>query len=170
MTVRYVPMRLRWQPLEPRLARVGDRLAGVLESWEHTPYNTKFADKGVGVYCSAFVSRVLDELYLQPPIELLRIPNDVSFHDRAGANAGLRWFLREYPAATRLQSDFIEPGDVLIVGPTGGGPGHAMIVGPRPNTLWHATGTAGVHYTGLSLADCYEFHAAFRFADREVWA
>ena len=180
-SIRYVPLSLQWKAL--RLAPHGNgfgseyarsfmielRLARILGEWESTPYNTKFADKGEGVYCSAFVCRVLDELYRREPTELLNIPHDISFHDREGAMSGLKWFMRQFPACEQITNGEVEPGDVLITGPVGGGPGHAMIVGPRENTLWQATGTSGVHYTGFALPEIFELHAAFRFKDREVW-
>lgn len=178
--IRYMPLPLRWEVLklvedngfamdQARSSAIERRLARILGEWERTPYDMKFAQKGVGVYCSAFVCRVLDELYRCEPTPLPKIPNDIGFHCREGAVAGLRWFLRQYPACTRLTSDMVQPGDVIVIGPHGGGPGHAMIVGPQENTIWQTTGLSGVHYTGFALPEIYQFHAAFRFMDREVW-
>lgn len=175
----YKPLPLRWQAFNLcpdngfaqdryRAIEIERRMAKILDEWEYTPYDTKFAEKGKGVHCSAFVCRVLDELYRREPTPLPNIPNDIGFHDRAGAIAGLRWFMRQYPACYQVTGTDVQPGDVLITGPVGGGPGHAMIVGPRENTLWQASDT-GVHYTGMSLPDIYELHATFRFRDREKW-
>jgi hypothetical protein len=151
-----------------RAIEIERRLMRILGEWEGTPYNTMFAEKRVGVHCSSFVCRVLDELYKRPPTDLPAIPRDIGFHNRAGAIAGLRWFMRQYPTCQQLTDNYVEPGDILIVGPKGGGPGHAMIVGPRENTIWQAS-EGGVHYTGMALPEIYEFHAAFRFRDRKDW-
>ena len=177
--VTFVPLALRWKAFNlcPGNGFASDRyraieiercMMKILGEWEDTPYNTKFADKGVGVYCSAFVCRVLDELYQREPTALPAIPADIGFHSREGAAAGLHWFMRTYPAFKKLQGIEIEPGDILITGPVGGGPGHAMIVGPRENTLWQAD-EGGVHYTGMSLPDSYELYDVFRSTDREKW-
>ncbi len=97
------------------------------------------------------------------------IPHDISFHNRKGAMSGLRWFMRQFPTCKQQTNGEIEPGDVLITGPVGGGPGHAMIVGPWENQIWQATGASGVHFTGMALPHIFELHAVFRFTDREVW-
>lgn len=159
---------LKWSPwpYEPATA---ERLERILLSWEGTPYRVGSCQKGVGVYCTAFVAAVLDELYRRPPTPLPDLPNDIAFHNREGAIAGLRYFLRRYPVCWRIENGQpVEPGDILITGPQGGGPGHAMIVGTRPNTAWHAT-DAGVHFTGLAAPVQYRFHGAYRFVDRADW-
>ncbi len=73
--IKYVPLSLEWKALRlappgngfaSEFARSGNierRMMRILSEWERTPYNTAHADKGIGVYCSAFVCRVLDEWY-----------------------------------------------------------------------------------------------------------
>lgn len=151
-----------------RAIEIERRMMRILGEWEGTPYNTKFAEKQSGVHCTAFVCRVLDELYQLPETKLPNIPVDIGFHNRAGAVAGLRWFMRKYPACYKLTGTIVQPGDIIITGPVGGGPGHALIVGPKENTMWQASGP-GVHYTGLALPGIYELHAIYRFKDREKW-
>lgn len=145
------------------------RLARILGEWEGTPYVAGQRMKKVGVFCTAFVASVLDELYRQEPTQLPALPIDISFHSKEGAMGGMRWFLRHYPNHVAVDNGILEPGDIVITGPVGGGPGHAMIVGPRENTIWEANGLGGVRYTGLTLADQYVYFGAFRLTDREVW-
>lgn len=177
--IRFEPLPLQWKAFNLcpnngfasdryRAIEIERRMIKILAEWEGTPYDTKFANKGIGVHCSSFICRVLDELYRLEPTDLPAIPADIGFHNRAGAIAGLRWFMRQYPACQQLTGSDVEPGDILITGPKGGGPGHAMIVGPRENTIWQAT-DGGVHYTGMALPEIYELYAAFRFRDRKDW-
>ena len=177
---RYISIPLQWKALRlappgngfgyhyVRASHIERRLARILGEWERTPYDIKFAEKGVGVYCTAFIARVLDELYGQDPTPLLKIPDDIAFHSTEGAFSGLKWFMRQYPTCERITDGVVEPGNVIIVGPVGGGPGHAMMVGPRENALWQASGS-GVHYTGFALPDTYQFFAAYKFTDCERW-
>lgn len=170
---------LRWRALQlgngdfasdrVRERQIERRLERILGEWEGTPYVAGQRAKKVGVFCTAFVAGVLDELYRQEPTPLPELPIDVSFHSTAGAIAGMKWFLRHYPNHVAVDNLIVEPGDVIITGPVGGGPGHAMIVGSRENTIWEANGLSGVHYTGMTLADQYVLFGAFRLTDREVW-
>jgi len=172
-----------WTPIDVRNAdsekKIAERLAAVLHSWEDTPYSSTQAVRGVGVYCTAFVCGVLDDLYrVDEPTPLNKIPHDVSMHCGASARAGLRWFMRHYPCADRLwsitsadeENEIIEvqPGDVLITGPVGGGPGHAIMIGPRKNVMWQASGSY-VHYTGFGVPVGNMLYAVYRFSDRERW-
>ena len=178
--IQYVPLPLRWEVLKLAsdngfsndhvcASKIENRLHRILGEWEGTPFDMKFARKGKGVYCTAFVCHVLDELYRHEPTSMLTIPDDISFHNHDGAVAGLRWFMRKFPTCFRLTDTIIQPGDILITGPDGGGPGHAMIVGPQENTLWQSTGVSGVHYTGMALPEPFRLFAKFRFRDRESW-
>lgn len=171
MTPPFLPLRLDWQPMsEPFGPVVELRLREILEQWEDTPYLSGQAVPGIGVYCTAFVARVLDELYRQPDTPLPSLPNDIGFHNRAGALAGLRYFMRRYPNHTEVDGWMVEPGDVLITGPANGGPGHAMIVGPDPETLWQADTGVGVHRSRFVLRASHRLHAVYRFFDRQKWS
>lgn len=184
MLIQYVPLPLQWTVLQltgngendfsnrlVKAAKIERRLARILGEWERTPYDPKFSKKGVGASCTGFICRVLDELYRKEPTELPNIPNDIGFHNRAGAIAGLKWFMRIFPATERLAIGKVEPGDVVITEPTDGGPGHALIIGPRENTMWQTTDDiVGVHYTGLFVPSSSQLSAVFRFKDRETWA
>lgn len=151
--------------------RIERRLALVLTKWEHTPYSSSIIKQGPqgGIFCTAFVARVLDELFQREPTPMPDIPHDASMHNPRRARAALRWFFRRYPGSVEVPTLEVEPGDVVITGPRGGGPGHALIVGPRENTLWQADGDR-VHYTGMFLPEPYELHQVRRFTQREEWA
>lgn len=180
MMTTYNALDLEWHPLRLELdgfaspvakgRAIERRLERILGEWKDTPYHPSFIHKKQGVYCTAFVCRVLEELYRREWRDMLNIPDDISFHNREGAIAGLKWFMRQFPACEKITDNKIEPGDVIITGPEGGGPGHAIIVGPRRNTMWQASGTCGVHFTGLALPNIYELYAAYRFSDRSTWA
>ena len=62
---------------------------------------------------------------------------------------------------------FLSPGDTIVSGMPGGGPGHAMIVGPWPE-IWHAS-RSGVVQTGLGL-EGLEFKALVVPITRERWS
>lgn len=163
---------LQWTPFSGENSQaVMERMASVLKSWYGTPYTPGIIKRGRdgGVFCTAFVARVLDELYRQEPTELPVIPHDAAFHNRRRAEAALRWFMRRYPESYQVEGFQVEPGDLLMTGPPGGGPGHCLMVGPRENVAWQASGSS-VHYTGLYLPDPYECVQIRRFKDREIWA
>ena len=175
--ISYFPIGLRWQSFSIEgtgtyRAREGDllrRMEHILADWEDTPYRDGQSVKGMGTYCTAFLCAVLDELYRRPvPTPLPEIPTDAAMHDRATAIEGLRWFLRHYPNHEKVECMIVQPGDVLVTGPRGGGPGHGILVGPRENTLWQCSG-GSVHFTGMSLPDPYELYAVYRFTDRISW-
>lgn len=167
-TIRYVPLPLRF--VVPPPSMWVHRLDRILASWEDTPYRPGQHVRGVGTYCTAFVCAVLDELYRQPSAALPEdIPIDASMHDPELARSGLRWFLTRYPNHVRVQDGTVEPGDVLVTGPVSGGPGHAIIAGPRKGTLWQCSGRS-VHRAGYSLPETYRLHAVYRMTDRHKWS
>lgn len=175
--IHYIPLPLKWQSFsidgtgiyrgqENALLR---RMERILSQWEGTPYHEGQSLKGVGTFCTAFICSVLDELYQnRRPTPLPEIPTDAAMHDRATAMRGLRWFLSHYPQHEEITSTIVQPGDILVTGPVGGGPGHGILVGPRENTLWQCSG-GSVHFTGMSLPDAYQLHAVYRMKDRTQW-
>lgn len=175
--IQYQPIGLTWtsfnvsslgmfRPQESRLAR---RMGRIMAEWEGTPYLDGQCVKGVGTFCTAFVCSVLDELYGKDrPTPLPEIPTDAAMHDPAKAREGLRWFLSHYPNHEKRVDPHVQPGDVLVTGPRGGGPGHAILVGPCENTLWQCSG-GSVHFTGMSLPDQYQLFAVYRMTDRMKW-
>lgn len=142
-----------------------------LARWELTPYMRGQRCRGVAVDCVRFVTGLLDDLYGFERAEAPRLPPDIAFHNRRGALAGMREVLRLYRPYDRVRDGTIEPGDVIVSGPVGGGPGHGMIVGVERATIYHAVENLGVIKTGLGLvANSQGFFAIFRVGDKERWA
>lgn len=159
-------MPVTWRAVESSWLK---RLERVLLSWEETPYAPGQQRKGSGVDCIRFGCAVLDEMYRRPLTDLPPRAADASMHDRDGAFAVMRQIMRRYPDHITVEDGFVEPGDVLVVGPRDGGPGHMMIVGHQPGTCWQASADR-VHFTGLSLPTGATLFRVFRFVDRETWA
>jgi len=143
-------------------------LGTLLRSWDGTPYMAGQQVQQVGVDCVRFVSAVLDALLGRQRTGMPDLPQDTAMHNRTKAIAAMRAIIRLYPEAKVVRNPrFIEPGDVLVVGEATGGPGHAIIVGPEPNTLWQ-TGTTGVRKCGLGLIDASQrLFRVYRISNRE---
>lgn len=136
---------LQWRPMDDKRAQAA--LGAVLKSWESTPYMPGQDVKGVGVDCIRFVVKVMDELN-GTTTEVRTLPGDVCVHAPGIAQAGLDRLVGQFgllPAGPQ-----IEPGDLLVTGPEGGGPGHVKIVGDRKNVLWH-TSAHGVCQVGIGM-------------------
>lgn len=175
--MRYNPLSLRWRSLilcDTGLYRASEaavlrRMSRELDRWEGTPYRDGENKPKVGTYCTAFVCSVLDALYRREGAKMPEIPSDASMHCRATALGGLRWFLERYPNHQRIEGREVQPGDILVTAPVGGGPGHAILVGPRENTIWQCSGKTGVHFTGMALPASYVLHSVWRLTDRMAW-
>ena len=148
------------------------RLQEELTKWIGTPYMLSSQEPGPqgGARCTSFVCGVLDGLR-GTHTELEVLPADISAHDAEGARAAMRRLIRMYaPARNVLRDGWLEPGDILVTGPAGGGPGHGMIVGPEPNTLWQCIDPLGVEKTGWGLlADLMVLHGVYRLSNRSTW-
>ncbi len=164
----------RWRPItEPGLSPedaelIRLRFAGILESWRGTPYMAGSRCKGRlgGVDCVRFDTGCLDELYRRERVAPELLPQDAALHDRDGAFRVMRALRRLY-APNRIVTDFsLEPGDLVVTGDLGAGPGHGMIVGAERNHVWEATGS-GVHRTGAGMLRVV--HRVYRQGDRHLW-
>lgn len=166
--VQLVPMHVVWHPANQSWVK---RLERILVSWEETPYAPGQQQKGRkgGVDCIRFGCAVLDELYRRPLTDLPPRAPDASMHDAEGAFSVMREILRRYPDHVDILDGNIEPGDILVVGPRSGGPGHMMIVGHQPGTVWQASADR-VHFTGLYLPSTATLFRIYRMVDRESWA
>lgn len=170
-------LKLEWRELGgfDGAAVAQERLARILESWDGTPYSAGNQMKGPqgGVDCVRFVCGVLDELYGWRRSDLPELPNDVALHSRESAIASMKFIRRLYEPNASVEDGRLEPGDVIVAAMLGGGPGHALIVGARPNTIWHATGRrvqmAGI---GMFQGGCsdWSYVTAYRPLDKHLWA
>lgn len=166
MSAAIVTLPLLWTP-RPWDARVTAVCAG----WLGTRYGKGQQAKGRFVDCIRFLAGSMDELYGWVRERFDRLPADMSLHDRDGAIAAMRRFLRLYEPNDALEPQAdgswrVESGDVLIVGPASGGPGHAMIAGGQQSELWHVE-ACGVVRTGCGIHG--DLHGIFRVLDKELW-
>lgn len=166
---------ISWQPLPAELRGVEERLAEALESWRDTPYAPGGQQKGPqgGVDCVRFVCGVLDELYGFRRSAVPELPNDVAMHSHKTAISAMRFLRRLYAPNSEVLDGRLEPGDIVVAAMLGAGPGHALIVGARPNTIWHATGrrvqVAGVGMFQAGYSD-WRYVTAYRPMDKHLWA
>lgn len=163
---RQISPKFTWRPVD---AAIEAHVQRVLDSWVGTPYRDGQQVKGVGTDCVRFVVATIDELFGRPCQPIPKLPGDACLHDRASAMRVMRIILEKYQPMEEVVNGTLEPGDVLVVGPPRGGPGHAMFAGARRNTIYQAT-TAGVHQCGLSFPPhyCKLFHV-FRATEKEKW-
>lgn len=158
-----------WEPLPRNLDWLRARLEACLTSWRGTPHRPGQCVPGVGVDCVRFVISVLETMSGRSLSKDVRIPQDASFHNRELALGAMRIFLESWKDRIDVTGGPYEPGDVLVVGPAAGGPGHAILVGPEPRTLWHSS-SIGVHKTGWALErPMSRVFRVFRGSDRESW-
>lgn len=161
---------MTWKPLDfPGSDLVTQRLADVCQSWNGTPYMSGQQMKQIGTDCVRFVCAVMDELngiYHDIPRQI----QDRSLHDPEGAHDVMTMIQSFYPAHTVLEKAdrCIEPGDVIVTGHGCGGPGHAIIVGARKNTLWQAL-RQSVRMGGLGLLTHYQQIFIIFRPDKTLW-
>lgn len=156
---------LSWRPLaSPDLEA---RIEAVLARWDGTPYMKGQQCRGAGVDCLRYVTAVLDELNGFARCPIPNIPQDAAMHDPTLAARTMRAIINAYGPATVVRDRVVEPGDVVVVGPPGGGPGHAMIVG-SPYRIWHATNRS-VQRTGMTIVGMKVFRV-YRPIGKERWS
>lgn len=139
----------RWAPIaEPRAAAP---LLAVLESWQRTPYMNGQQMKRVGANCATFVCGVLDELYGEQLTPVAQVSDDAQFHDHEATMRAVAAMRRAYPSRRIRSSRHLPAGSVIVTGDAMGGPGHVMVVGPEPNTIWQCNRRVGVYRGGFSF-------------------
>lgn len=167
--VRHLPLSLTWEPLN-----IGDtegsirswkRLHRILKSWENTGYAAGQGHRGVGTDCVRSVVLILGEWCRHETPDIATLPPDASLHCRVSAIESMRAIIRSLPSSQRVLSRRTQPGDVLIVGPAAGGPGHAIIVGPEKNTLWQTSSSSGFNRCGWTLTPGSRVFEIRRFLD-----
>lgn len=156
---------------EWRALPCSERVHKIASSWENTKYMPLQSRKGGGVDCIRFVCGVADELYGYSRGPAITLPPDQSLHDREGAIAAMKALCRRYEPLADVTSDpFIEPGDIIVVGPVGGGPGHAMIVGGYRGHVWECLQEQGVQRSGMpAFGDILELFRIYRVLDKHKW-
>lgn len=148
--MRLVLPEFSWNEINPAIS---DHVDQICRSWEGTPYMRGQMCKGVGVDCVRFVCAVLSELYGWPLERPDCLPPDASMHDPRGMRKSVRTIMRKYDLeGCRVLDGSLEPGDALMTGPRGGGPGHAMFAGALYGEIWHVERRGRrVCRTGLAL-------------------
>lgn len=161
-----------WSPMPD--ARAQQALAESLERWRPTRYGIGQQCRGVAADCVRFVCGVLDDLSgKQTPLRTL--PPDTCFHDPELAHLGMQRVRQLYEPTIEIEDGTVQPGDVIVTGPRGTGPCHALIVGPQRNTAWHCCAPmgrkGGVSVIGIRAVYVlgHVVYSVFRLAERE-WA
>jgi hypothetical protein len=143
------------------------RMRSILAGWEGTSYGSGQRLKGVAADCIGFACGALDELDGRARAGYGLLPPDSALHNRQGCFKAVAALRRRYMPCSRLRTKQAEPFDFVVVGPSGGGPGHLALVGPQKNTLWHCAQGSGVRRAGWSLGPGYEqLFAVYRLEDR----
>lgn len=167
------PKIVEWHPLPEILAPQARVLAAELGLWDRTPYRGGWQAMGIGVDCVRFVAAILDAMRRRKT-DIKTLPDDTALHSRETAIEGMLRLRRALEPNAMIPPEagvlHVEPGDILVTGPTGGGPGHAMIVGCRQNVLWEASNLSvrRVGLSGLRRKDTVCYYA-FRPTDKAAW-
>jgi cell wall-associated NlpC family hydrolase len=145
------------------------RLEALLARWQDTPYLRGQQCEGVGVDCVRFVCAVWDDLIGRPRQPIERLPSDMAMNAPETARAAMRRMTELYGPFEEIEGPYAEPGDFFVTGGVRAGPGHAIIVGARRNTIWQA-GTGRVAQGGWSLIEGdQELLHHKRFLNRHLW-
>ncbi len=147
------------------------QVEAVCAPWSGTPYMEGKHRRGVAVDCVHFGGEVLDTLYgTSKTGELAILRGDTCLHNGEAIRRAMLAFLRLYEADRLPEASvyFVEAGDVLVIGPRNGGPGHLMIVGGSPGRLWHAS-SAGVCFTGYGANETEKLYAIYRPKNKDRW-
>jgi hypothetical protein len=113
---------------------------------------------------------VINELFGFERVVRADWPQDGSMHDARGSMLAMKQIAESFMPNQRVDDRVLEPGDVIVVGPHGGGPGHGMIVGSQKNTLWHSA-DGGVQFTGISYLWVNQLRVfrVYRYLERYRW-
>lgn len=165
MPVEMILPLVEWSPVSgPGGEVIQSRLHVELESWVGTPYLIGQQCKGVGVDCVRFVGAILDFMgRTKTALEML--PADACFHDSKRATASMHAFRTLFRPMDIVDDWRVQPGDVVIVGPVNGGPGHGIIVGCKPGVMYEA-GSRQVQRIGTAIPSCRRVFGIFRKGDR----
>lgn len=169
----YTP-NIEWEPIRsadgPAIMRALDT---TLQRWRSTPYESGQRFCGRAADCIGSVFGVVDDLDGRGRARHAGMPHDTAMHQRGTAIAAMRELVRRYSPCQRLRGEgklHVQPGDIVVTGEPGGGPGHVEIVGARKNELWHAMPASGFHQGGWSLLSQQVLFAVYRINDKSRWA
>jgi hypothetical protein len=171
MATRTYSPRLVWNTGDPKVAVA---LGGEIHNWLETPYESGQSFPKRGADCTGSIFGIVDALDGRARMQPAGFPHDGSLHDRAGAIRTVREIVRRYSPCVKLEPDAdgyyqVEPGDIVVTGMPGGGPGHVEMVGPNPNELYHSMPTPGFHQGGWSFLDVQVLYAIYRIEDKHLW-
>lgn len=159
-----------WEPLEDELALAA--LERKLELWRGTRYGIGQQCRGIAADCVRFVCGVLDDL-TGARNDVVTLPPDTCFHDPDLAREGMHRVRALYDPTVEIADGTVQPGDIIVTGPKGTGPSHALIVGPRKNTAWHCAAPHG-NRGGVSIIGMraiyiigHVVYTVFRLSERE---
>lgn len=148
---------------------LADRVESVCRSWEGAPYRLNGCSK-LGVDCLHFAASVLDELYgVSNSRNLRSLPPDACVHNKPGVMAAGRALLTAYPAFKRYRGSVVEPGDLVMFGPSDGDQDavqHLTVAGDQ--VLWQAT---QVRVLNMPIAAPFGLRLAciYRASDTHLW-
>ena len=129
------PLPFRWSAGDEATR---SRIRNVLEPWKGTPYVAGQRLKGVGTDCVGFACSVMDELLSRSETPRERLPRDSALNDPRKAREFMRLMLERYSPMEEIADGVALPGDILVTGGLGGGPGHVIVVGHDQMTTWQA--------------------------------
>lgn len=161
---------MKWEPLHDPATQL--RLGAILQAWRGTPYMLGQSKQGSGVDCLRFVGAVLDEL-AGTSTRFETLADDVCVHQPGLAHLVMGDMIDAFHMS-QITGDVLQPGDVVAVGPVDGGPGHAMIVGALPYSLYEARRPGGVIQSSVGILRVMHFHRTkvfgyYRVDDRNRW-
>jgi len=163
---------MEWCPLDD--PKIQANIERVMWAWKGTPYESGQRFIGRGADCIGAIFGIVDDLDGQSRAELPNLPPDAAMNDRSTAILAMRELITRYAPMARVRPDennvtHVEPGDFVVTGELGGGPGHLEMVGARRNELWHCIPEVGFHQGGWSFFSTQVLWAVYRIQDKHLW-
>jgi hypothetical protein len=171
MTIRIYKPRLVWNTGNIEIAAA---MVSEIHNWIGTPYESGQSFPQRGADCTGSIFGIIDALDGRKRMKPVGFPHDGSLHCRAGAVRTVREIVRRYSPCHKIEADEdglfqVEPGDIVVTGDQGGGPGHVELVGPNPNELYHSMPSVGFHQGGWSFLEQQVLYAVYRIEDKHLW-
>lgn len=126
--------------------------------------------KGIGVDCVRYVAACADELFnSERRAAIPRIAQDAAWHNPKHVMRAARIMMTAYAPYIEITNNEVEPGDIIAVGPGGGGPAHIMMVGGVRLHIWHAISKC-VSQGGTIIWAPFEVKRIYRPMEKHKWA